>query len=139
MRNIIMILIKLRAYCMLVSILVISSFGQNTYRDHVSLVELITKKDEYHGKKISVSGYVRLRFEECAIYLSSDDARMRVTKNGIWMQFSANIIKQLKPIVYDRKWVFISGVYNKIETGHLGMYSGGIDNIDHILLLSEKK
>jgi hypothetical protein len=52
-----------------------------------SLVQLLAHPDRYHGEKVQVQGYLHVRFEGTAIYLSREDAEYGITTNGFWVEF----------------------------------------------------
>ncbi len=133
-------------------ILVNSLFAQNSIRDtintedarysDISIIQLIVNPVKYDGKKISVSGYMHIKFEDCAIYLTKTDADYLNGANGLWISFSKNIEKLSinsgykksdVPISYfDCKFVRITGIFNMNERGHMGMFAGAIDSVQNI-------
>jgi hypothetical protein len=70
-----------------------------------------------------------LEFEGNAIYLSKDDLKYGVTANGLWIKLGElatpyNIAKN-----YNGKYVIVEGTFNKKNTGHMGLWSGSVENI----------
>jgi len=51
----------------------------------ISIVALIARPDEFHGKYIAVDGVLSLRYEDHALYLSSEDRQKAFTKNALWV------------------------------------------------------
>lgn len=109
---------------------------------NLSLVNLLAKPDEYHGKFIRLKGFIILEFEGNAIYLTKDDAQYGVTKNGLWVEFDPNL--WIDPSTdkridlekqFNGKFVLIEGIFNKDEFGHMGMNSGSIKSITRIMEL----
>ena len=47
-----------------------------------SLVQMLAHPDRYHGEKVQIKGYLHVRFEGTAIYLSRADAEYGITYNG---------------------------------------------------------
>jgi hypothetical protein len=103
---------------------------------HVSLIQLIANPKQYDGKVVVVTGFVRLEFEGNAIYLHQDDYKHRITKNGLWIDVSSDIRKRQKD--YEQKYVLLVGTFNANQAGHLGLWSGSIQNISSAKAWSEK-
>lgn len=93
----------------------------------VSLIQLIANPKDYDGKVVRVIGFVRLEFEGNSIYLHQDDYKHGITKNGLWIDVTDDIHKKQKD--YDQKYVLLEGTFNAKETGHMGLWSGGIQKI----------
>ena len=86
-----------------------------------------------------ISGYLRVRFEDIAIYLSKDDAQYGMTRNGFWVSFDETKIPFEKgtkgPIQYDGKYVLIEGTFDKNARGHKKLWSGTIKNVNRVIQL----
>jgi hypothetical protein len=93
----------------------------------VSLVQLIANPKDYDGKIVRVIGFVRLDFEGKAIYLHQEDYRHSISKNGLWIDVTDDILK--KKAEFDQKYVLLEGTFNAKDTGHLGLWSGSIQKI----------
>jgi hypothetical protein len=57
-----------------------------------SLIQLLAHPDRYHGKKVQVQGFLHVRFEGTAIYLSREDAEHGITRNGFWVSFDPKAV-----------------------------------------------
>ena len=93
----------------------------------VSLVQLIASPKDYDGKIVRLIGFMRLEFEGNAIYLHQDDYKHSISKNGLWIDVTEDMQKRKAEL--DRKYVLIEGAFDAKMTGHLGMFSGGIQKI----------
>ncbi len=96
-------------------------------REFVSIVNLISNPDDYHGKVVVITGFLSLDFEGSGIYLHQDDYEYGITKNGLWC-----VIDLEKYRASDHSYVGIEGVFNAKAKGHLGMWSGTIENVKRV-------
>jgi hypothetical protein len=93
----------------------------------ISIIELIARPELYHNRRVAVTGYLWLEFEGNAIYLSSDDQRYMITQNGLWVDFAPNVLRP--GTRYSGRFVSIVGTFNATSYGHMGLWSGTIENI----------
>lgn len=93
----------------------------------VSIIELIARPELYHRQRVAVTGYLWLEFEGSAIYLSRDDQRYSITPNGLWVDFAPNVLR--RGTRYSGRFVSIIGTFNAESHGHMGLWSGTIENI----------
>jgi hypothetical protein len=105
----------------------------------VSMIQLIANPKSFNGKRVQLSGFMHLKFEDCALYLSRDDANYLRSENALWLDFvetphletlQNDSIRSLS--YYDGKYVVIRGTYNYNNQGHLGAFSGAIEDIYYI-------
>ena len=68
-----------------------------------------------------------MEFEGDAIYLHQDDYKHSIFKNGLWIDVSNDI--QQKHADFDQKHVLVGGTFNAEWKGHMGLWSGSIQNI----------
>jgi hypothetical protein len=93
----------------------------------VSIVQLITNPKAYHGKIVMVTGFLNMEFEGDGIYLHKDDYKYFICKNGLWCD-----IDKGKYNKFNKKYVHIVGTFNAERKGHMGAWSGSIENISKI-------
>ena len=93
----------------------------------VSLVQLIANSKDYDGKFVRVIGFVSLEFEGNGIYLHEEDYKHGISKNGLWIDATVDISK--RKVEFDQKYVLLEGTFNAKETGHMGLWSGSIQQI----------
>jgi hypothetical protein len=96
----------------------------------VSIIDLLAYRGFLKGKHVRVIGYLHLEFEGNGLYLSEEDYKHRITKNGLWI----NIDSRMKDREgeYNNRYVLIEGVFNPMKFGHGGMYSGVIEQISRL-------
>ncbi|MCO6455636.1 MAG: hypothetical protein J5I93_10110 [Pirellulaceae bacterium] len=105
-----------------------------------SIVQLLAHRDRYHGKKIQIKGFLHVRFEDSAIYLSKDDGEHGITTNGFWVSFEkANVPFEgaVGPGEFDRKYVVIEGTFNARSRGHHSAWQGSIEKISRVVELKK--
>jgi hypothetical protein len=104
-----------------------------------SLVKLIANPSQYAAKKVVVRGFLKVEFENIALYLSEADAKNGVTQNALWLNYEGPLgseedfkqsDKWFKDLRKSRnKYADIEGTFIVKGHGHLGMYSGELTNI----------
>ncbi|MES2040350.1 MAG: hypothetical protein V4495_21230, partial [Pseudomonadota bacterium] len=104
----------------------------------VSIINLITTPERFHGKKISVTGYILIADETIALQLSKDSS----PAESVWLSIQEGRMetendfrryqkkkKQLKSTI-NRKRVLIEGIFDMHTRAHL--YRGSVKDITHI-------
>src|SRR5437899_3376183 len=103
----------------------------------VTLVQLIANPDRFDDKLIRVIGFLRLEFEGDVLYLHREDYENAILGNGIWVSVTPAIAKQ-KPTL-NMNYVLLEGVFSSSERGHMGMWSGAINQIRRPELWAHEK
>ena len=109
-------------------------------KKNTSLIKLISNPENFHGKRIRVTGYLNLEFEGDAIYFNNIDYENGIYENAVWVNFAdkIDIDNKLNPSHnlknFNHKYVSIEGTFNKNANGHMALFAGQIDNIDRIYL-----
>ena len=92
---------------------------------NASLLELIARPELFEGRRVRVTGYVHLEFEGNALYLGRHDLQHRQYANGLWVEFLTGMANK----ECQDKFVVIEGTFVSGDRGHLGMWSGAIQEI----------
>jgi len=92
----------------------------------VSVAELILKPNNYHKKRIEVTGFISLDFEGTAIYNSEEDFSQRLYKKSIWLSLHKEDAFALKKL-YNETVTKVVGVFNMNSGGHMDLFSGIIN------------
>jgi hypothetical protein len=103
----------------------------------VSLAQLISNPNDYDRRFVRVIGFVRLEFEGNAIYLHQEDDKHGLTRNGLWLDVTDDI--RQRRAEFDQKYVLLEGTFNAEEKGHMGLWSGMIENITRFAKWSDKE
>jgi hypothetical protein len=91
-------------------------------------VRVIARPELYHGKRISLIGYMNLEFEGNAIYHSEEEYRHAQSQDAIWLDVDG--MKPKPPLA--RGWVIVEGTFNGERRGHLGSYAGTLERITRL-------
>ena len=103
-----------------------------------SIVQILAHKEKYHGKRVRIDGNLIVKFEGTGIYLTKESAEYGITSNGFAVDFDKSKVAYDGldgPVQFDSKYVFIEGVFDKNQRGHLSAWQGVIKNVDRIVEL----
>ncbi len=78
-------------------------------------------------------GFLRVRFEGTAIYLSKDDAEYGITSNGFHV-----LLNPRKYAEYDKCCVLLEGTFDKDNMGHMSAWQGSLWKIKRIHKLEKQ-
>src|SRR5690349_3580523 len=120
--------------------------AQQDQLTEVSLLRLLANPEKYDGKKVRISGFLHVQFEDNAIYFHKDDADHLIGSNALWVDYIEN--PNLQPICkdkfassganvtfFDGRYVLIEGQFNMRRRGHMGAFSGTIEKASRVLEL----
>ncbi|MBE7646765.1 hypothetical protein [Tenacibaculum finnmarkense] len=99
----------------------------------LSLVNLIATPEKYHGKKVQIIGFLNIEFEGDGIYLHKDDYEHGIYSNGFWVSIDQKTGKTISNDKLNKSYVLIEGTFNMKQRGHMGLWSGEIENITRII------
>lgn len=116
-----------------------SAWGLSEYRT-TSFVQLLANPERFHGRKVTIVGYLHWRFEDASLYLSKLDADYLNSANAVWIRFADSVRRRTsRPVrklelqhslaYFDSKYVSLTGIFNKDERGHLGGFAGTLDSV----------
>lgn len=121
------------------------SLAENAHPQKVSLFQLLSSPDKYHGKKVLVQGYLHNQFEDSALYFSKEQADFLMGENALWIAYAKEVelrasTAKSKPEntrYFDCKYVLMVGEFDRNEKGHLGMFNGGLKNVTSVLEIDQ--
>jgi hypothetical protein len=102
----------------------------------VSLIQLIANAGAFDGKRVLVTGYVVLEFENTAVYLHESDATYGIARNGLWLDVPLG--GDSHRTRFHQRYVLIEGTFNAHRRGHLGLFSGSIESIGRFELVEPR-
>lgn len=102
----------------------------------MSLVRLIAVPERYHGRFVAVSGYLHVRFEDCALYLLPDSG----PENAVWVSFAPDpkpvhpltprpYGMRIKPQSLDSRRLVLYGTFDADSHGHMGAFAGELKGV----------
>ena len=113
----------------------------NNKLESVSFMQLIAESDKFHGKLVRVIGVSRIEFEGDSIWFMKEHYIHGIHQNSLWIEPDYNALgvtrQQLEQL--NGKYVLIEGIFNKNNHGHLGMYSGALENITRFRLWEKEE
>lgn len=95
----------------------------------ISIIDLISNPEKYHGKRVQLIGFLNVEFEGTAIYFHQEDFNKSITKNGIWVSFDNKMYEKINNEDLNQTYVILAGTFNMKEKGHFGLWSGYIGQI----------
>jgi hypothetical protein len=105
------------------------SYAEQLESFNVSIVSLISNPEKYDGKRIAVTGFLHIEFEDTAIYLNQDDYQHNISKNGLWVSLpeDRDSISHFPGGCQSDRYVKLVGVFSSKFTGHMGAWNGSIN------------
>jgi len=100
----------------------------------VSVVDLIARPELYDGRRVRVIGFVNFEFEGNALYLSRADWEYGVKRNGLWVDPPPRFESDWGPSRAEpnRRYVLIEATFQASRRGHLGLWSGALEQVTRI-------
>ncbi len=114
----------------------IVGFGEvNDKSINVSIINLIGTPEKYHKKHVRVIGVTNIQFEGDSIYLSREHLLNGVTKNALWISLNYKSIGKTEKELMENngKFTLIEGIFQMDDNGHMGLFSGTIENITRFM------
>ena len=105
----------------------------NVFNDvaDVSTIQLIANPNQFDGKLVRFIGFVNFEFEGDAIYVHEEDYKSGITKNALWLNLTDACCKNASHDI-NRVYVIVEGTFNAKKYGHMGLFSGTIENIKRL-------
>ena len=100
----------------------------------VSLIRLLANPEKYDGKHVRVCGYLNVEFEGDALYFHQEDYLAHISKNGLWVNLNSSGKVAREAARFNKKYVVIEAVFDGNDTGHMGLFGGGLKDIIRIYL-----
>ena len=94
-----------------------------------SMIALIANPDAYHGKRVRLIGFVNFEFEGNGLYISREDWRQAIYRNGLWVDLPGDRPASGQP---NRRYVLIEGTFRADHQGHMGMWSGALERVTRL-------
>jgi hypothetical protein len=99
--------------------------------ENVSMIRLIANPQEYDGKRIRITGFLRIEFEGDAIYLHREDFDYGITKDALWIDIPRDMTEVQRNSV-NNGYVLCTGTFHAGGHGHMGLFSAEIGEITRL-------
>ena len=99
-----------------------------------SMIALIAHPELYDGKRVRLIGFVNFEFEGNGLYVSREDWRQSIHRNGIWIEAPKGFESDSAPAVRqpNQRYVLVEGTFSAGDHGHLGMWSGALKAVTRL-------
>jgi hypothetical protein len=98
----------------------------------VSIIDLIARPAEFHGKVVRVSGFAHFEFEGNSLYLTRDDYLHGVYRNGLWLDPPTGLAPMADSL--NDRYVLVEATFDALDQGHMGLWSGSLLNVSRMQL-----
>ena len=99
-----------------------------------SLINLIATPKRFNGRKVRVTGYLHLEFEDCVLCLNKEDYTHSINKNAVWADIKTKVnLRKLHK--FSDHYVVMEGIFNSTMKGNEALNSGAIQNISRLDVL----
>jgi hypothetical protein len=94
----------------------------------VSILQLLAQPEQFHGARVQVVGFVSVEREATAVYLHKEDFLQGLTPNAIWLDLEGAKVS----VPQKSGYTIVEGRFDPTQHGHMGLFAGGIDQIDRL-------
>ena len=110
-----------------------STLSRKTEPGDVTMTELIANPAKHEGQTVRVIGFLHLEFEGNVLYAHKEDFDHAILGNGIWVHMASD-----KRDLSDN-YVLLEGRFTARRHGHMGMWSGELQDITRSMIWSSPK
>jgi hypothetical protein len=130
---------SLRAAVILLALCLIAAGRADIYRaagvlpeaPTVPLVALLAQPADYDGRLVRVEGFLTLHFEESALYPDKEAYDGNLASSSVWVNTPKGM-DRTKAYRMRPRYAAVEGRFVAAERGHMGAYSGGLDDVQLI-------
>jgi hypothetical protein len=94
------------------------------------MIQLIANPQQYDGTPIRLIAFLNLEFEGNALYLHREDFEKSLPSNAIWISLTDQQAHTSRK--FSKGYVLVEGIFSAKARGHMGMFSGSIQQITRI-------
>lgn len=102
-------------------------------RVQCSALRIVNSPWLYHGRKVTVVGFLKIQFEENTLYPFAESAKYHPLAESIWVDVTDDI--RLRRNELNLSYVKITGTFNAMRHGHGNLFIGTIENIEKVSLV----
>jgi hypothetical protein len=92
-----------------------------------SVIALLSNPGQFHGKRVSIAGFISIEFESNGLCLHREDALHALLKNGLWLDTPPQWLSATR--CKNQSYVLLQGTFNARRGGHMDLWSGAIESI----------
>ncbi len=93
------------------------------------MIALLANPDIYHGKRVRLVGFANFEFESNGLYVSREDWRQSIYRNGLWVDLPGDRPSAGQP---NRRYVLVEGTFRADRQGHMGLWSGTLEQVTRL-------
>ena len=104
-------------------------------------MQLILNPEKYHGELVRVIGVSRIEFEGDSVWFTKEHYYHWILNNALWIEpdYKALNLTRDQLEQFNGKYVLLEGIFNKDNHGHLGMYSGALEQVTRFQLWEKEE
>jgi len=93
-----------------------------------SLIEVLSVPEKLNSKTVTLGGFLVLEHEGNALYFHNEDYKHGLYANSLWCA-GCDLIKHKE---FNKRYVYIEGVIDSKNYGHMGLWPASIKEIKRI-------
>lgn len=97
----------------------------------VSLVRLLATPERYDGRRVRVSGFLTLGFEDLGVHLDENAYEAGLRMNALWLD-PPNWLTPTATRKLNRRYGEVAGTFDASEHGHMGVYAAALTDLRRI-------
>lgn len=97
---------------------------------NVSMIQLIANPQEFNGRTVRVTAFLRLEFEGDALYLHEEDFKKGIPQNGVAIDLSESQLRNFAKL--NNGYVLVEGIFNAGEGGHFDTFPGTLQKVSRL-------
>jgi len=105
-----------------------SSFAEQF--EHVSMIKVIANPEDFQGKEIQLSGYLKLGHEHNVLYFDKEHAYWVMGENAVWLDLKKEQLEKWSK--HKDSYVYVRGIFNTVDGMYFGGYELELKNISRI-------
>ena len=95
-----------------------------------TLKELLSRPEDYHGRRVRVTGYYHVEFEHSSLSAGRDS--IREYKDSVWLGGESHFAKPEDVVSQNDAYLTVEGTFTAGPEGHLGLWAGAINRLTKI-------
>ena len=98
--------------------------------EHVSMIKVIANPEDFQGKEIQLSGYLKLGHEHNVLYFDKEHAIWAMGKNAVWLDLKKEQLEKWSK--HKDSYVYVRGIFYAVDGMYFGGYELELKNISRI-------